>query len=272
MSEEKKRLDILLLEREIFPSRSRARAEIMAGKVFVNGKKSDKPGLMISTYSQIEIKGRDNPYVSRGGLKLKKALEEFDIDLKGKVVLDIGASTGGFTDCMLEHGANQVYALDVGYGQLAWKLRNHQRVVNMERFNVRNLKREDLPGVPHMATIDVSFISLKKVLPVVASLNVQEVICLIKPQFEASPAQVGKKGVVRDVAVHEDVIKGIMELALKLLYRIVGLTFSPLKGPKGNLEYLLYLVGGTKNGPELEKVNSLHDLIKTVVSQAHYLL
>lgn len=267
---EKKRLDLLLVERKFFSTRSRARAEIMAGNVFINGVKSDKPGTLTPISADIDVHKPANPYVSRGGLKLKKALDEFGADLKGKIVLDIGASTGGFTQCALENGAEKVYALDVGYGQLAWILRNHPRVVNMERFNVRSLKKEDLSPLPHFAVIDVSFISLKKVLPVVSMLTISEVICLIKPQFEALRSQIGKKGVVRDAAVHEEVLEKIATFSLELSYYIKGITYSPLKGPKGNIEFLLYLVSGAGCAkPEKKVARELQHLIKRVVSEAH---
>jgi 23S rRNA (cytidine1920-2'-O)/16S rRNA (cytidine1409-2'-O)-methyltransferase len=267
---EKSRLDLILVERGIFPTRSRARAEIMAGNVFVDGKKSDKPGQSILCQAKVEIRKDSNPYVSRGGLKLKKALDEFKIDLKNKIALDLGASTGGFTHCMLDNGAEMVYAVDVGYGQLAWELRNDPRVVNMERHNARYLKREDLPRLPDFATIDVSFISLEKILPAAADLDVSEIICLIKPQFEASPAKVGKKGVVRDRAVHEEVILKIVKFAVNLSYRVEGISFSPIKGPQGNIEYLLYLVkDGLNSNPGDTGENNFDDLVQSVVSQAH---
>jgi 23S rRNA (cytidine1920-2'-O)/16S rRNA (cytidine1409-2'-O)-methyltransferase len=268
---EKKRLDVLLVEKNIFPTRSRARAEIMAGNVFVNGKKSDKPGSLTPILANIDLHKPANPYVSRGGLKLKKALDEFGIDMKGKIVLDIGASTGGFTQCALDNGAEKVYALDVGYGQLAWVLRNHPRVVNMERFNVRFLKKEDLSPVPQLAVIDVSFISLEKVLPVVAALGINEVICLLKPQFEALRSQVGKKGVVRSKEVHEEVLEKIAILSLELSYLVGGITFSPLKGPKGNIEFLLYLLrnSGQTVLPGKELFGELQCIIREVVLEAH---
>ena len=266
---DKMRLDLLLVEKNLIATRSRAKAEIMAGNVYVNGVKRDKSGENVSRGAEIEVRGTTNPYVSRGGLKLEKPLREFNIDLEGKIVLDIGASTGGFTHCVLKQGAKKVYALDVGYGQLAWELRKEPRVINMERFNVRHLKREDLPEFPHLAVIDVSFISLKLVLPVVTALDIPEIICLVKPQFEAKPAQIGKKGVVRDTAVHQAVLENITVVARGLAYRVAGLTFSPLKGPRGNIEFFLYLrqkaaVGSGRNG-----VKGLSALIQGVVSQAH---
>ncbi|RJX23638.1 MAG: TlyA family RNA methyltransferase [Dethiobacter sp.] len=270
---EKKRLDVLLIENKLVVTRSRARAEIMAGNVFVDGKKKDKPGDVVSSGATIELRGNKNPYVSRGGLKLKKALEEFAVNLAGKIVLDIGASTGGFTHCSLEHGAGKVYALDVGYGQLAWELRNDPRVISMERINVRNLKKEDLSERPDLATIDVSFISLRKVFPVVASLSIKEVICLVKPQFEAAPGQVGKKGVIRDIAVHQEVLRGVVKAAQDLSYTVKGLTYSPVKGPQGNIEFFLYLVkNGEEKQAEQEKEKDCRVLINDVVFQAHSFL
>jgi 23S rRNA (cytidine1920-2'-O)/16S rRNA (cytidine1409-2'-O)-methyltransferase len=270
----KKRLDLLLVEKNLIATRSRARAEIMAGNVLVNGIKKDKPGEAVSSQAKIEILATQNPYVSRGGLKLEKALREFSLKLENKIVLDIGASTGGFTHCVLKHGAQKVYALDVGYGQLDWKLRHEPRIINMERFNVRHLKREDLQERPHLATIDVSFISLSLVLPVVAALFVPEIICLVKPQFEAKPAQVAKRGVVKDAAVHREVLEKIISTALQLSYRVEGLTFSPLKGPRGNIEYLLYL--RAENAPASEKKRvkkeELSPVIDAVVTQAHFIL
>ena len=269
---DKKRLDLLLVEKNLTATRSRARAEIMAGNVFVNGIKRDKPGESVSSQAEIEVRGTLNPYVSRGGLKLEKPLREFNINLEGKIVLDIGASTGGFTHCALKRGAQKIYALDVGYGQLAWELRKEPRVVNMERFNVRHLKREDLLELPHLATIDVSFISLSLVLPVVAVLKIPEIICLVKPQFEAEPAQVGKKGVVKDAAVHRAILKGVTAAVERLAYQVAGLTFSPLKGPRGNIEYFLHLRQKVAAGPGGSGVIDLSALIQDVVSQAHSLL
>ncbi len=242
----KKRLDLLLVDKGLVSTRSRARGEIMAGNVFVDGKRQDKAGLLCSAEARVELRTSPNPYVSRGGIKLEKAIEDFGIDLQGKTVLDIGASTGGFTHCCLEHGAKRVYALDVGYGQLDWSLRNDERVISMERTNARYLKRESLSSVPDLVTIDVSFISLILVLPVAAAFPAKEIICLIKPQFEAAPEQIGKRGVIRDPDVHHEVLKKIMSFASQLSYRIAGLTHSPIKGPKGNIEYLLYLTDFSK--------------------------
>ena len=238
---QKKRLDLLLMDKGFVDTRSRARGEIMAGNVFVEGIKQDKAGSLFHTEASIELRASSNPYVSRGGLKLEKALREFEIELEGKTVLDIGASTGGFTHCSLNHGAEKVYALDVGYGQLDWRLRNDDRVINMERTNARLIKKEDFPELPDLVVIDVSFISLALILPVIAAFPVQEIICLIKPQFEATQSQVGKRGVVKDPSVHEEVLKKIMHLADEQNYLVSGLTHSPLKGPKGNIEYLIYL-------------------------------
>ncbi len=267
---DKLRLDVLLVKSSLVATRSRARAEIMAGNVFVNGIKRDKPGETFSADVKIELLVAKNPYVSRGGLKLKKAIQDFDLDFSGKIVLDIGASTGGFTHCALEHGAAKVYALDVGYGQLAWELRNDPRVVPLERVNIRYFTKQDLPEQRHLATIDVSFISLSKVLPVVASLDIYEVICLVKPQFEAVPAQVGKKGVVKDKNVHEEVLNNVVKVALDLFYTVKGSTYSPLKGPQGNIEYFLYLVKENQTvKEEHEKHKKFKILVEDVVCRAH---
>lgn len=246
-SEKKKRLDLLLVDKGLVNTRSRARGEIMAGNVFVDGEKQDKAGLLCSSEARIELRTSPNPYVSRGGIKLEKALQKFKIELRGKTILDIGASTGGFTHCCLKYGAKKVYALDVGYGQLDWTLRNDERVTSMERTNARFIKKECFPTIPDLVTIDVSFISLTLVLPAVAAFPVKEIICLVKPQFEATPGQVRKKGVVKDPCVHQEILNKIMNFALQLSYRIAGLTHSPLKGPKGNIEYLLYLTNFDSN-------------------------
>ena len=239
---EKKRLDSLIFELGLAESREKARAMIMMGNVYVDHQKSDKPGTMLPVTAKIEIRG-EMPYVSRGGLKLEKAIASFPIFLSGKVCMDIGASTGGFTDCMLQNGAAKVYAVDVGYGQLAWKLRTDGRVVNLERTNVRYLTKEQVPEPVDFFSVDVSFISLCLVLPVAREFmgeNAQSV-CLIKPQFEAGRGKVGKKGVVRDRAVHEEVIEKICDFVLSHGFSVLGLTFSPVKGPEGNIEYLIYL-------------------------------
>ncbi len=242
----KERLDLLLVKRKLAPSREKARAVIMEGKVYVNGQKEEKAGSMFQEESQIEVRGKALPYVSRGGWKLEKALGQFGIDLNGRVCMDIGASTGGFTDCMLQNGAKKVYALDVGYGQLAWKLRQDERVACMEKTNIRYVRPEDIADVIDFATVDVSFISLTKVLAPAKELLQPdgEMVCLIKPQFEAGRAQVGKKGVVRDKKVHSDVIGQVLSFAKETGFHILGLDYSPIKGPEGNIEYLAYIRKG----------------------------
>ena len=242
----KERLDILLTEKNFFDSRARAKAMIMAGKILVNGQKIDKAGTLIPVDAEIRILGEEMPFVSRGGLKLQKALDVFKIILSGKIAADVGASTGGFTDCMLQHGAKKVYAIDVGYGQLAWKLRSNVQVVNMERTNIRNVTRKDFLDELEFISIDVAFISLEKVLPVVYDLLVDsgEVVALIKPQFEAGREYVGKKGVVKDKKVHAAVIEKVLNFAAGLGFGIGGINFSPVKGPEGNIEYLAHLLKG----------------------------
>lgn len=240
----KERLDILLVKRGLCESRERAKSSIMSGVVYVNGERADKPGSSYPDDADIQIRENLNPYVSRGGLKLEKAISFFSIDLNGKTSLDIGASTGGFTDCMLKNGAARVVAIDVGYGQLAWVLRNDDRVINMERTNIRYVKPEDIGFLADFASIDVSFISLKKVLlPVKALLKpgYGEVLCLIKPQFEAGREKVGKHGVVRDMQVHRQVVEEVTAFAIENGFYFRGITFSPIKGPEGNIEYLCYL-------------------------------
>ena len=242
----KERLDILLTEKNFFDSRARAKAMIMAGKILVNGQKIDKAGTLIPVDAEIRILGEEMPFVSRGGLKLQKALDVFKIILSGKIAADVGVSTGGFTDCMLQHGAKKVYAIDVGYGQLAWKLRSNAQVVNMERTNIRNVTRKDFLDELEFISIDVAFISLEKVLPVVYDLLVDsgEVVALIKPQFEAGREYVGKKGVVKDKKVHAAVIEKVLNFAAGLGFGIGGINFSPVKGPEGNIEYLAHLLKG----------------------------
>ena len=239
----KKRLDILLVERGLCPSREKAKAVIMAGQVYVNGQKEDKAGTSFDESVPIEVRGETLRYVSRGGLKLEKAMAVFPINLKESVCLDVGASTGGFTDCMLQNGAGKVYAIDVGRGQLDWSLRNDPRVVCMEKTNIRYVKPEDIGESADFCSIDVSFISLTKVLPVVHTLlkGDGQVVCLIKPQFEAGREKVGKKGVVRDPQVHLEVAQNVIAFAKTAGFEILGLTYSPVKGPEGNIEYLLYL-------------------------------
>ena len=264
----KERLDVLLVERNLFESRERAKRIIMTGSVLVNDKRIDKAGTLVNRDSVIRVLGNDIPFVSRGGLKLNKAIEEFKIDLTDKIAADVGASTGGFTDCMLQHGAAKVYAIDVGYGQLAWKLRTDSRVVNMERTNIRFVTPEMLAEKLNFASIDVAFISLDKVLPVVFNLldETGEVAALIKPQFEAGREHVGKKGVVRDKDIHIDVIKRVLTFAAEIGFIIGGLSFSPVKGPEGNIEYLAYLLKNKSavvdNIPQAaEIVNAAHNAL-----------
>ena len=239
----KKRLDVLLFEKGMVPSRERAKAIIMSGIVYVNNQKADKAGMSIPEDAEIEIRGKTNSFVSRGGLKIEKALTYFQIDPKDLCAMDIGASTGGFTDCLLTRGARKVYSIDVGYGQLAWKLRQDPRVVCMERTNIRKVTPDMLDDVPEFAVIDVSFISLKLVLPVVAQLLNEHgrIACLIKPQFEAGKGKVGKKGVVREPEIHLDVLNAFIENAHEAGFHVSNLTFSPIKGPEGNIEFLGYI-------------------------------
>lgn len=247
----KKRLDSALVERGIVSAREKAKAVIMAGQVYVNNQKADKAGMDVSDEDKIEFRGEALKYVSRGGLKLEKAMEAFSLEgaLRGKVCMDVGASTGGFTDCMLQNGAAKVYAIDVGYGQLAWTLRNDPRVINLERTNVRYVTREQVPDPVDFSSIDVSFISLTLVLPVVCQLlgPQGQIVCLVKPQFEAGREKVGKKGVVRDPRVHLEVIQKVVGFAHAAGVGVRGLTFSPVKGPEGNIEYLLYLDKGVSH-------------------------
>ena len=240
---EKTRLDAALVERGLCTGRDRAKGIIMAGQVYVNNQKADKPGMTISPEDQIEVRGDQLAYVSRGGLKLEKAMKEFCLRLDGCICADIGASTGGFTDCMLQNGAVKVYSMDVGYGQFAWKLRQDPRVVCMEKTNIRYVTPEEIPDRIQFVSIDVSFISLTKVLgPVKALMEPDgEVVCLIKPQFEAGREKVGKKGVVREKSVHLEVIEMVIAFAKSIGFEILNLEFSPIKGPEGNIEYLLHL-------------------------------
>lgn len=264
----KKRLDMLMMERALAPSREKAKAYIMAGNVYVDDQKEDKAGTMFPETVKIEVRGNTLPYVSRGGLKLEKAMNNFDVTLEGKVCMDVGASTGGFTDCMLQNGAVKVYSIDVGYGQLDWKLRNDPRVVCMEKTNIRYVVPEDLEGPADFSSIDVSFISLTKVLLPVRELLTEEgeIVCLIKPQFEAGREKVGKKGVVRDPAVHQEVIEKVRDYAMSISMEPCHLSFSPIKGPEGNIEYLLHL----KKHPQGSEVpNSLQISVEEVVAQAH---
>lgn len=239
----KKRLDVLVYESGHADSRERAKAIIMSGNVYVNNQKADKPGTQYDEDVKLEVRSSGLKYVSRGGLKLEKAMSSFPIDLKGAVCLDIGASTGGFTDCMLQNGAEKVYSVDVGYGQLAWKLRTNPKVINMERTNFRNVTNADIKDTIDFFSVDVSFISLRIILPVARKLLSEKGtgVCLIKPQFEAGRENVGKKGVVRDQKVHARVIESISSFALECGFDVLGLDFSPVKGPEGNIEYLMYV-------------------------------
>lgn len=238
---DKMRLDVAVFERGLAETREKAKALIMAGSVYLNGQKALKGGAAVKATDIIEVRGAVNPYVSRGGLKLHKAVQNFGLSLEGCVCMDIGASTGGFTDCMLSNGAAKVYAIDVGYGQLAWKLRCDERVVNMERTNFRYVTHEQIPEQVDFASVDVSFISLRKILPVMRELlrDGGRAVCLIKPQFEAGRENVGKKGVVRDRAVHENVVASITEFAVESGFNVCNVDFSPIKGPEGNIEYLM---------------------------------
>lgn len=239
----KERLDVLMVQRNLAESREKAKALIMSGIVYVNGQKEDKAGTSFEETVQIEVRGSTLKYVSRGGLKLEKAMSRFGVQLAGKVCMDVGASTGGFTDCMLQNGAVKVYAVDVGHGQLAWKLRNDDRVICMEKTNIRYVTPEDIGDRIEFSSIDVSFIALTKVLGPVKQLLTDngQVVCLIKPQFEAGREKVGKKGVVREKSVHLEVIEMVSDYARSIGFGILGLEFSPIKGPEGNIEYLLYL-------------------------------
>lgn len=262
----KERLDVLLVKRGLAVSREKAKAVIMAGIVYVENQKEDKAGSMFPDTVKIEVRGNTLKYVSRGGLKLEKAMTHFGVTLDKKVCMDVGASTGGFTDCMLQNGAVKVYAIDVGHGQLDWKLRNDERVVCMEKTNIRYVVPEDLHEPADFSSIDVSFISLTKVLlPVYHLLKDNgEVVCLIKPQFEAGREKVGKKGVVRDPAVHEEVIDKVIAYAKSIGYAVRHLEFSPIKGPEGNIEYLLHIQKQKDGLPENQEAD-----VKGVVAAAH---
>lgn len=259
----KERLDVLLVQQGYYPSREKAKAAIMAGLVYVNNQISDKPGMPISIDATIKIRENLCPYVGRGGLKLEKALHEFEINLKNSIAIDIGASTGGFTDCMLQKGASKVYAIDVGYGQLDYKLRIDSRVVNMERTNIRYLDPDIIPEKADFISIDVSFISLNLVFPVAVQLLNErgQVVCLIKPQFEAGKGQVGKHGIVKEKTTHIQVINKVIEYSIRVGLTPKALTFSPMTGAKGNIEYLMFL---EKNNNEYDKLN-----VEKVVDQAH---
>ena len=239
----KVRLDVLLVEKGFVESRQKAQTTIMSGLVFVNNQKVDKPGTSVAEDAQVEVRGNALRYVSRGGLKLEKAMQTWPIVLENTICMDVGASTGGFTDCMLQNGAKKVYAVDVGYGQLAWSLRSDERVVCLERTNARYLNHEIIPDDPDFSSVDVSFISLKLILPAIAAVLKENghVVCLIKPQFEAGKEKVGKKGVVRDPAVHLEVLENFLVHAKESGFTVLDLTFSPIRGPEGNIEYLGYL-------------------------------
>lgn len=279
----KERLDVLMVQKNLAESREKAKALIMSGIVYVNGQKEDKAGTSFEETAQIEVRGSTLKYVSRGGLKLEKAMSHFGVELAGRVCMDVGASTGGFTDCMLQNGAVKVYAVDVGHGQLAWKLRNDDRVVCMEKTNIRYVTPEDIGDQIEFASIDVSFISLTKVLGPVKELLTHDgqVVCLIKPQFEAGREKVGKKGVVREKSVHLEVIEMVMGYARSIGFGVLGLEFSPIKGPEGNIEYLLYLqklpqedAGQEENGQEEIKKAETEQAdcqlsARAIVEQAH---
>lgn len=264
----KERLDVLLVKRNLVESREKAKAIIMSGNVFVEGEREDKAGTTFSDEVQIEIKGHTLPYVSRGGLKLEKAVANFDVDLEGKVCTDVGSSTGGFTDCMLQNGAKKVFAIDVGRGQLAWKLRQDDRVICMEKTNIRYVTPEDLGERIDFSSIDVSFISLTKVLLPIRNYLKEDgqIVALIKPQFEAGREKVGKKGVVRDKSVHEEVIDKVVSFALSIGFSVLHLEYSPIKGPEGNIEYLVHL----KKEAEAEQAGVEESVdVQKVVDAAH---
>lgn len=262
----KVRLDQLVFDLGLTESRERAKTTVMSGLVFVDGKRIDKPGTQVSPDSKIEVKGSAIPYVSRGGLKLEKALKVFHIDPTGMHCIDCGASTGGFTDVLLKNGAEKVFAVDVGYGQLAWSLRQDERVVNMERTNIRHISPEQIPEALDLAVADLSFISLKLVLPAISSVlkDKAELVCLIKPQFEAGKDEVGKKGVVRDESVHLAVIESILDFVPTIGLTVLGLDYSPIKGPEGNIEYLCYMKKGGGEAPDINAVG--------IVEASHELL
>ncbi|MGL4774615.1 MAG: TlyA family RNA methyltransferase [Clostridium sp.] len=266
MADKKERLDILLVDKGLVSSRERAKTYIMAGKVFVDGRRVDKAGEKVSVNASIECKEKDIPYVSRGGLKLEKAIKKFTLDLNNKVCMDIGASTGGFTDCMLQNGASKVFSVDVGYGQFAWKLRTDERVVCMERTNIRYVTPEDIGELLDFASIDVSFISLKTIMPATISLlkDTGEVVALIKPQFEAGRDRVGKKGVVRDIEVHKDVVYKIIDMLEGHSLNVLGIDYSPIKGPEGNIEYLVYFTKDKNKESEFKRED-----VEDVVNASH---
>lgn len=261
----KKRLDVLLVEKGFFESREKAKAVIMSGCVYVNNQKADKAGANFDENAAVEVRDKRMRYVSRGGYKLEKAMAVFPISLEGKITMDIGASTGGFTDCMLKNGADKVYAVDVGYGQLAWKLRNDERVVNLERTNMRYVTHEQVPEEIDFFSVDVAFISLKLILPAARGVCAPDAqgVCLIKPQFEAGRENVGKNGVVRDQKVHVSVVQDIIDFCMNNGFSVLGLDYSPIKGPQGNIEYLLYIQ--RSDAP----VNTLAATAAEVVTRSH---
>ncbi|MBD5136191.1 MAG: TlyA family RNA methyltransferase [Lachnospiraceae bacterium] len=262
----KERLDVLLVNRGLAPSREKAKAVIMSGQVYVDGQKEDKAGTNFNDSVKIEVRGNTLPYVSRGGLKLEKAVECFGVDIKDKICMDVGASTGGFTDCMLQNGAVKVYSVDVGHGQLAWSLRQDERVICMEKTNIRYVEPADIPDKIAFASIDVSFISLTKVLLPVRNLLTEDgrVVCLIKPQFEAGREKVGKKGVVREKSVHIEVIDMVIKYAVSIGFEVKNLEYSPIKGPEGNIEYLLYLEKSGEGG-----ISEYSSDCSAIVDKAH---
>lgn len=280
----KERLDVLLVKGGFAPSREKAKAIIMGGNVFVNNVREDKAGASFDEKAVIEVRGNTLKYVSRGGLKLEKAMDNFNVITEGKICMDVGASTGGFTDCMLQNGAAKVYSVDVGYGQFAWKLRQDSRVVCMEKTNIRYVTRDDIQDSIEFSSIDVSFISLTKVLVPVRNLlsSNGEIVCLIKPQFEAGREKVGKNGVVRDKKVHIEVIENVISFAISNGFKVLNLDFSPIKGPEGNIEYLLHIVKEEKDiienlsekdgeaGEESSGIDAeIADMIKNTVEKAH---
>lgn len=266
MAGKKERLDVLLVEKNIISSREKAKACIMEGKVYVDGQKVDKAGEKVNSDANIEYRGDTLKYVSRGGLKLEKAMNEYDISLENKVCMDIGASTGGFTDCMLQNGACKVFSVDVGYGQFAWKLRTDERVVCMERTNIRYVTPDDIGELLDFASIDVSFISLKKIMPATLNLLKEsgEVVALIKPQFEAGREKVGKKGVVHEKETHKEVVYGIVDYLLEQDLNVLGVNYSPIKGPEGNREYLVYF---TKDKAKISEFK--REDVESVVEASH---
>ncbi|WP_343252428.1 TlyA family RNA methyltransferase [Ligaoa zhengdingensis] len=262
----KKRLDLAVTELGLTESREKAKTMIMLGRVYVNNQKADKPGMTVSDADQIELRGETLRYVSRGGLKLEKSIPRYGLNLEGAVCMDIGASTGGFTDCMLQNGASKVYSIDVGYGQLAWKLRCDERVVNLERTNFRYVTQKEVPDPIDFASVDVSFISLTLILPVAINLLRPggEMVCLVKPQFEAGKGRVGKKGVVREPEIHREVIAKVADFAHSIGFSVLGIDYSPIKGPEGNIEYLLYLKNDGAGAQLVEET-----AIRAVVEASH---